>query len=326
MFEGDAVEKLRNQEDDRMVSAEPGRSTMIHTQCAICESDAWDSGLYAERLGANAATFERFSARRQPDRVHYRMVRCRNCGLIRSDPVLPEAELARLYKGSSFDYKEESGYAGRTYAQYVLKSLPLFQGRTRLLEIGCGNGFFLEKALELGFTEVHGIEPSQRALEAASPAVRSHIKSALLQEGLYPPGWFDMICGFQVLDHLARPNEALRVCRTLLRPGGVALFINHDAGAWTNRILGEHSPIIDIEHTYLYDKKTMAEIFLKNGFEVLRVFPVWNEYPLAYWSKMAPMPSWLKTRLLSAVKQSRCGQWLVPMRAGNLGILAKAGG
>jgi SAM-dependent methyltransferase len=135
-----------------------------------------------------------------------------------------------------------------------------------------------------------------------------------------------MICGFQVLDHLPRPNEVLRACRLLLQPGGAVLFINHDVGAWTNRLLGERSPIVDIEHTYLYDRKTMVRLFQKNGFEILRVFPVRNEYPLAYWCKMAPMPAWLKVRLLPAVKRSRYGQWIVPMRAGNLGILARAGG
>ncbi len=309
-----------------MVSAEHSRGAMIHTQCAICESDAWDRELYADRLGADAATYSRFSARRQPDRVHYRMVRCRKCGLIRSDPVLPEEELARLYRGSAFDYEEESGCARLTYARYVQESLPRFEGRARMLEIGCGNGFFLEKALGLGFTEVHGVEPSRQAVEAAPPAVRDRIKNELFQEGLYPPGWFSLICGFQVLDHLTQPNDVLRACRLLLQPGGVALFINHDVGAWINRILGERSPIVDIEHTYLYDKKTMARIFRKNGFEILRVFPVRNEYPLAYWCKMAPMPGWLKTRLLPAVKRSRCGRWIVPMRAGNLGILARAGG
>jgi 2-polyprenyl-3-methyl-5-hydroxy-6-metoxy-1,4-benzoquinol methylase len=266
-----------------MVSAENGRGAMIHTECAICETDIWDDELYSDRLGADAATFGRFSARRQPDRVHYRMVRCRKCGLIRSDPVLPEEELGRLYHGSAFDYPEESLCARRTYQRYVAESLPLFKGRARMLEIGCGNGFFLEKALELGFGEVHGVEPSREAVEAASPAVRDRIKNAPFQEGLYPPEWFNLICGFQVLDHLTRPNEVLRACRGLLQPGGAALFINHDVGAWTNRILGERSPIVDIEHTYLYNKKTMATIFRKNGFEVLRIFPVRNEYALAYW-------------------------------------------
>jgi len=309
-----------------MVSGEPGRAAMIHTQCAICETDAWDRELYPDRLGADAATYTRFSARRQPDRVHYRIVRCQKCGLIRSDPVLPEEELARLYCGSAFDYEEESVCARVTYARYVGESLPLVKGRTRMLEIGCGNGFFLEKALELGFAEVHGVEPSRQAVEAASPAVRGRIKNELFQEGLYPPGSFSLVCGFQVLDHLTRPNEALRACRALLEPGGLALFINHDVGAWTNRILGERSPIIDIEHTYLYDKKTMVRIFCKNGFEVLRVFPVRNEYPLAYWCKMAPVPACLKIRLLPVLRRSRCGRWILPMRAGNLGILARVGG
>jgi len=309
-----------------MVSGEPGRAAMIHTQCAICETDAWDRELYPDRLGADAATYRRFSARRQPDRVRYRMVRCRKCGLIRSDPVLPEEELARLYRGSAFDYEEESACAGLTYARYVSKSLPLLKERARMLEIGCGNGSFLEKALEFGFAEVHGVEPSRQAVEAASPTVRERIKNELFHEGLFPPGWFSLICGFQVLDHLTRPNEALRACRVLLEPEGLALFINHDVGAWTNRILGERSPIIDVEHTYLYDKNTMMRIFCKNGFEVLRVFPVRNEYPLAYWCKMAPMPAWLKTRLLPALRRSRCGRWIMPMRAGNLGILARVGG
>jgi SAM-dependent methyltransferase len=299
---------------------------MIHTQCAICESDAWDRELYPDRLGADPATYGRFSARRQPDRVHYRMVRCRKCGLVRSDPVLPDEELARLYQGSTFNYGEESVCARLTYAQYVRETLPLVKERARMLEIGCGNGFFLEEAIGLGFAEVYGVEPSRQAVEAASPKVRDRIKNELFQEGLYPSGWFTLICGFQVLDHLTRPNELLQVCRMLLEPDGLALFINHDVSAWTNRILGERSPIIDIEHTYLYDKKTMMRIFCKNGFEVLRIFPVRNEYPLAYWCKMAPLPTWLKTRLLSVLRRSPCGRWIMPMRAGNLGILAKAGG
>ena len=84
---------------------------MRHTLCAICDTDRWDRRLYAEALGEGAFTSERFSARRTPDRVHYRMVRCANCGLIRSDPVLEESELARLYAESRLTYAQESGFS-----------------------------------------------------------------------------------------------------------------------------------------------------------------------------------------------------------------------
>ena len=53
---------------------------MRHTLCAICDTDRWDRPLYPEALGDTAFTRARFSARRMPDRVHYRMVRCGHCG------------------------------------------------------------------------------------------------------------------------------------------------------------------------------------------------------------------------------------------------------
>jgi SAM-dependent methyltransferase len=304
---------------------EDKRNRMIPTLCAICGGGT-DTELYKESLGRDAMTFARFSARRTPDRVHYRIVRCSKCGLLRSDPIFPEDELSRLYRGSAVTYTEEAGFAGTTYAQYLQKYLPLVPSKDRLLEIGCGNGFFLERAAALGFREVFGVEPSTRAVELAPASIRNNIRNDIFRDGLYPSGYFDVICGFQVFDHMARPNDVLDVCRRLLRPGGLALFINHDARAWSNRLLGERSPIIDVEHIYLYDRTTMPRLFQKHGFEVLSVFPVRNRYPLRYWCKMAPMPSPLKRALEVWLSHSAVGRWAVSLRAGNVGLIARSPG
>ncbi|MDQ6778399.1 MAG: class I SAM-dependent methyltransferase, partial [Actinomycetota bacterium] len=45
-----------------------------------------------------------FSARRLPDGVHHRIVRCRRCRLVRSDPVLDPVAMAELHRASTFDY------------------------------------------------------------------------------------------------------------------------------------------------------------------------------------------------------------------------------
>jgi SAM-dependent methyltransferase len=294
---------------------------MRRTLCAICDTDRWDQPLYAEALGHGAFTSERFSARRLPDRVHYRMVRCRNCGLIRSDPVLDETELAGLYAASQLTYAQEAIFAGDTYARYLREVLPLAPARDRLLEIGCGSGFFLECALDLGFGEVSGVDPSRHAVEAASPCVRDAIYRGGFQDGLFPEDHFSVVCGFQVFDHLANPNEILQACRRILRPGGLILLIHHDAGAWTHRVLGERSPIVDVEHIYLYDRGTMARILRKNGFEVLRVFSVRNRYPIYYWTSMAPIPAGLKHQLVPRLRNSSLGRHAVAWSAGNLGIV-----
>ena len=193
----------------------------------------------------------------------------------------------------------------------------------RLLEIGCGTGFLLERALELGFNEVFGIEPSRDAIEQASERVRPYIRNGSFREGLWPDASFDIICGFQVFDHLAHPNEVLQVCRRALRPGGLTFWIHHDTSAWTNRLLGEASPIVDVEHVYLFDPRTMSRLLEKNGFEVLRVFPVRNRYPFYYWASLAPLPAALKRRLLPILKSTRLARVPLSWNAGNFGIVAR---
>lgn len=296
---------------------------MHHTLCALCETDQWDRLLYPERLPPGSFGHDKFSARRMPDRVHYRIVRCQKCGSLRSDPVLSDEELGRLYSASRMTYAEETVHAGDTYAAYLRDCLSLAPARDRLLEIGCGTGFFLERALDLGFQEVYGVEPSRNAVEQASARVRRQIRIDCFREDLFPDSHFDMICGFQVFDHLAHPNEILQVCRRVLRPGGVVLWIHHDAGAWTHRVLGQASPIIDVEHIYLFDQRTMARILEKNGFEVLRAFPVRNRYPLHYWLSLAPLPAGLKRRAIPLLRRAGLGGLPICWNAGNFGILAR---
>jgi SAM-dependent methyltransferase len=297
---------------------------MIETTCAICGDATEETELYGETLGRHAATFDRFSARRIPDRVHYRIVECRECSLLRSDPIFQDGELAQLYAGSTVTYSDEAEFVGVTYAEYLRQCLPLVPEKGRLLEIGCGHGFFLERALDLGFREVYGVEPSRHAVEIASPRVRGNIRNDLFQDGLFPPGSFDIVCAFQVFDHMTRPNDVLDACRRVLAPGGIALFINHDAGAWTNRLLGERSPIIDVEHIYLYNRDTMRRIFSKHGFDVLNVFPVKNRYPLYYWCQMSPLPAGLKGRIMQYLLRSPLGHRTLSWKAGNLGLIARA--
>ena len=304
---------------------------MITTTCAVCETDAADQEIYADTLPHDAATSARFSARRTPDRVHYRMVRCGNCGLLRSNPILSDEELASLYRESTLTYEDEATFARRTYGNYLrqcISSLPagIEPRQARLLEIGCGNGFFLDQALQSGFGDVAGVEPSLDAVALAPDSVRHKIVTDIFRDGLFPANHFDIVCAFQVFDHLAHPNEVLQSCRKVLKPGGLALFINHDVGAWTNRMLGSRSPVIDIEHIYLFDTSTMAKIFRKNGFEVLNVFPVENSYPLYYWAKMAPLPKNWKEKMIPALKKTSLGRVELAWKAGNLGLVARIGG
>ncbi len=302
--------------------APPPAAPLRETRCMICDSRDHDREVYAMNFRPADLSADVFSARRLPDRLHYRMVRCERCGLLRSDPILTDAELARLYAGSHFTYAAEAQFTGATYLHYLRETLPFVRTRGRIMEIGCGSGFFLDRALDEGFTEAWGVEPSVAAVEAASPRVRDRIRIGLYDRSTFPPDQFDCICAFQILDHAPDPAAMLRACHAHLRPGGVALFINHDAGALSARLLGELSPIVDVEHTVLFDQRTMRRVFERCGFRVERVFSVKNTYPLQYWAKMAPLPGGVKSAAQTALAASGLGRIPITLKAGNLGAIA----
>lgn len=307
-----------------MTSEARKNEILYPTCCAICGTKNDSSELYPANFDFGAFTPEVFSARRIPDGTHYRIVRCNHCGLLRSDPVVTTEMLADLYAESEFTYDEEVINLKRTYGRY-LKNVVTEYGaaKGRLLEIGCGNGFFLEEALDQGFANVCGVEPSRSAVGRASERVRDKIICDMMRPGLFPTSQFDVVCMFQVLDHMPQPGQLLDECLKVLKRGGLILSLNHNSQSVSARILRERSPIIDLEHTYLYSPGTMRGIFTAHGFEVLAVRAVRNTYSLRYLLQLLPMPLRIKDKILSFLQGSRFGALSASVPLGNLWLAAR---
>lgn len=300
----------------------PERPGLLATRCAICGTAGGAQELYASTLDHADLTAAHFSARRRPDGVHHRIVRCRRCGLVRSDPVLDAEYIAALYRDSTFEYGDELDGLRSTYGA-ALDRLPT---KGALLDIGCGSGFVLSLALERGWREVRGVEPSEDAVAHASPEIATRIERAMMEPGLFPPGSFDAVTLFQVLDHMPDPLALLREAFRILRPGGAILAFNHNVEALSARVMGERSPIIDVEHTYLYSPSTMRELFVAAGFAVESVGGVRNTYSIAYLLHLAPIPGALKDVVMPRVKDTRLGRSQLTVPLGNLCLLARRPG
>ncbi|MFI5004569.1 MAG: class I SAM-dependent methyltransferase [Solirubrobacterales bacterium] len=307
-----------------------GRDTelpeMHPTRCAICEREDDAAERWPATFDPEAFSARVFSARRPPDRVHYRMVTCNTCGLVRSDPVAGEELLAMLYASSSFDYGGEVESIQATYGRALGWLEACSPRREALLEIGCGNGFFLQHARRRGWRVVRGVEPSADAVAKAPSELDGAIVRDVMHGGLFAPESFDAVCLFQVLDHIPDPVELLAECRAVLRPGGQILALNHNVSGWSARVLGERSPIVDIEHTYLYSPATMRAIFAKTGFTDARVRSVRNTYSLAYLAQLVPLPAELKSRLLPALRAGAAGRVRMTVPLGNLCLIARKPG
>jgi SAM-dependent methyltransferase len=247
--------------------------------------------LFPERIDWPQLSAYEFSARRRRRVQHYRIVRCNGCGLVRSDPVLSDADLAALYRRSEFLYQQESSFAARTYAALVAPYFAMFPRpeQIRLLEIGCGNGSFLEEMRRYPLCALSGIEPSVQAVEHAAEAVKPAIINAAFHPGSFPPGTFDVVCTFHVLDHVREPAEFMKECFRVVDKKGFVILVCHNVDALVNNLLGEYSPVFDVEHIFLFNPATLRSLAESCGFIVRDEGTVRNTYPLSYWLRYAPI-------------------------------------
>src|SRR5258708_16025275 len=91
----------------------------IETVCLNCGSNADTAVKYPRSFSLENLSHETFSARRQTEHYHYRILECRKCGLVFSSPVLSPGRLAELYRGSKLTYGNEFADIARTYIRYL---------------------------------------------------------------------------------------------------------------------------------------------------------------------------------------------------------------
>jgi SAM-dependent methyltransferase len=118
--------------------------------------------------------------------------------------------------------------------EHILSLIEAHASAGRLLDVGCGRGFFLKAARCRGW-QVQGIDPSERSIRDARTFVGNDVSVGTLRD-LSGSGCFDVVTMINVLDHLRDPWTDLRRCRDLLRPGG-CLYLRFPNGLFHRSLI-----------------------------------------------------------------------------------------
>lgn len=295
----------------------------VTKHCLFCGEKEDLEKLYDKSFADDDLTPAVFSARRVTEHFHYEMARCRQCGLVFSRETLSDKDLLDLYSESTVTFGDQVGVLRKDYWRPLRRYGEQLK-RGTALEIGCSSGFFLDELKARGMDEVVGFEPSQDAKAKASETVRDAIQTRYF-EGRQSVGdaRFDLVCSFQTLDHLPEPLRFLQTCRDVMRPGSLVYIVTHDVDSLQARLLGEKSPIIDVEHIYLFNRRTLPRVLEAAGFHVLESGAFRNSYPLSYWAKMFPMKPVMKRVVSGALDATGIGRLAPPVRAGNIYAIAE---
>ncbi|MBI5637380.1 MAG: class I SAM-dependent methyltransferase [Nitrospinae bacterium] len=289
---------------------------MRERRCPVCGADR-SANLFAE-ANYDSAKLDAFAyaSRKTPEQMHLRLVRCDACDLIYATPVPAADALAAAYEAAAFDSGEESARAARTCIAHVLRAARKLPDRIGALDIGAGDGAFLERLLENGFTGVAGVEPSDAPIRAAKENIRPLIRKGIFYESAFQPKSFSLITCFQTMEHLSEPAAVCAAAFRLLKPGGALALVCHNHRAFSAKLLGMKSPIFDIEHLQLFSPRGVTRLLEGAGFKEVDVRTVINTYPAHYWIKLLPLPA--KAQLIAVLKATGIGHIPVPLPAGNL--------
>ncbi len=139
----------------------------------------------------------------------------------------------------------------------------------RLLDVGCGNGEFLRRAMEMGL-RCSGCEPDQAAAELCRKEGLDVLHGDAFDPSLDPLR-FDVITLNHVIEHVEDPAHLIVRLHTLLQPGGVlwmglpnpsAIGIGVFGAGWK----GLHPPF----HLAIPDQRVLKRWLSAAGFEDIR--------------------------------------------------------
>ncbi|MDQ6727882.1 MAG: class I SAM-dependent methyltransferase [Actinomycetota bacterium] len=292
--------------------------------CPSCRSARSSILLSEARLDDGALGAFAYSSRKVPELMHHRLLQCLDCDLVYASPAPNPEELAKAYREASFDSSEEARSASFTYDRLVRRlatGLPPVGGA---LDIGTGDGAFLERLMAAGFDDVVGIEPSAAPIDAAGPAARERIQEGFFDPGRFEAGRFRLVTAFQTLEHVADPGGLCVGAKQVLCRGGALLVVCHDRRALINRLMGRRSPIFDVEHLQLFSKASLRSLLQRSGLNGVRCMTFSNRYPLRYWVRLAPLPPAPKAALLGALRRMHLADIPVTLPAGNIAAIGYA--
>lgn len=228
------------------------------------------------------------------------IVQCGCCSLVRLDPMPQEADLGNLYDAGYFTTgtfvgaPHAGGMAGhlslycspsrrraslRWNGRRLAHLVQAWQGEDRsrppgrLLDVGCGAGYFLDAGREAGW-EVQGVELSPAAVQVGREQLGLDIFQGTLEQAALQDQAFDILTMFEVLEHLQDPGPVLREAWRVLRPDGLlAVQVPNDLDSYRNRVFGPGNRwwIIPPLHLYYFTASSLTQWLQKSGFTPLYV-------------------------------------------------------
>ncbi len=209
--------------------------------------------------------------------------RCADCGTIFMNPRPSEAVMADYYANSeNYAYWAEHIFPAseasrrekvhKPWLERVLSFCDRFGVRRgTLVEVGPGFGTFCSVAIEAGaFQRILAIEPTPQMADACRARGVTVIQKRV-EDAAGDFGGADVVCAFEVIEHLFAPRRFVELVFPLVRPGGLLILSCPNGDGFDIATLGPEALAVDAEHVNLFNPASLSRLLEAVGFKVLEV-------------------------------------------------------
>jgi len=203
-------------------------------------------------------------------KTNYNILRCKNCGLVYTNPRLDPEEFVKFYSPAYYGSNKDS----KTREKYQLdkiKKVERFKKSGKILDIGCGSGDFLLLAIEKGW-EAYGIEISKEVTENLRKILGSNIFVGKSENAPFQEEYFDVITLWHVLEHLVSPLNVIRKIRWWLKKNSLLIVAVPNFNSLQSRLFKEKWFHLDMpRHLYHFTPSVLGRKLEEEGFKVKRI-------------------------------------------------------
>lgn len=217
---------------------------------------------------------------------NFRIVQCKKCGLVFTNPQ-PSPE---WIKNSHYNAKEVGFYSYEGVAAYHshyengLKIINKYYKTGKLLDVGCGVGYFVDMAKKRGY-DISGIDFSSVAKNVAKREFGLSITVGELCNSKFRKDSFDIITLWNVLEHFYDPLKEIELIYELLKNNGILLIetpnfllrsmlMRFKPTKYLLEISQKDNSLIPWEHLYYWNQTTLKSILRRIGFRNIFFNPI----------------------------------------------------
>jgi 2-polyprenyl-3-methyl-5-hydroxy-6-metoxy-1,4-benzoquinol methylase len=201
------------------------------------------------------------------------LLACESCGTRYGAKM---ADLDAIYKDPNYisfsadDTEEHFNYRRERFGRERVGILEKYCGNLehkRILDVGCGNGYFLSVAAEKSKL-CYGAEFSDKLRRFTEQKTGCKVYDNTLDE--LPAEGFDIITLFDLIEHIPEPVPFMKDVDRILAPGGSILIFTPVFDSFGIHVMGSYSSIVDpTEHVLLFTMSSLAFLGRQLGYDIV---------------------------------------------------------